>query len=163
MWEMINSTLWNYKITKNLNSGRIKKPIHFWFLQSQKLYEISFDHLTPDVPSTSLDISHRRCKHKGSWQSTMKMSLRNSEPLQEAAKNKHIFQVGGKRCQGLTGIFCRSGNEQRSCRNGSVEGAWARELSLQGNLPMKSIIYLMVRLRWVESSQVNLEVSKNVP
>lgn len=34
---------------------------------------------------------------------------------------------------------------------------------LQGNLAIKSIIYLVVQLQWVESSQVNLEVSKNMP
>lgn len=89
-----------------------KKPLHFWFLQSQKLYKISFDHLTPDVPSTSLGIfSHRSCKHKNSWPLSVKTFLRKPEPLQEAAKNKHIFQVGGKCCQRLIGIFCRSGNE----------------------------------------------------
>lgn len=37
------------------------------------------------------------------------------------------------------------------------------ECCLQGNLAIKSIIYLVVQLQWVESSQVNLEVSKNMP
>lgn len=86
----------------------------------------------------------------------MKTFLRKSEPLQEAAKHKHLFQVGGKCCQRLLGIFCRPGNEQRSCRNGSIEGAWARECSLQGNLTVKSIIYLVVmtEMGWVFPSQL---------
>lgn len=37
------------------------------------------------------------------------------------------------------------------------------ECCLRDNLTIKSIIYLVVLLHWVESSQVNLEVSKNVP
>jgi len=54
----------------------------------------------------------------------------------------------------------------RGMNGGLVEMAvfkvWARECCLQGNLTIESVIYVVVRLQWVESSQVNLEVSKNV-